>query len=352
MTESILSLKSSWETLKESDEPIILYGTGNGADKIIDELERLGISLAGVTASDGFVRERFFRGFKVFPLSYFEEKYASFTVIIGFGTNRDEVIDNILRIKNKHRVLVPCVPVYGDEIINRDFLINHCEELKKAYSCLEDEKSEEVFVSFLKFELTGELEYLFESETEKDEAFFKILQLNEAESYLDLGAYRGDTVREFLKYTNGKYRHITAVEPDKKSFEKLECNISSLNDITLLNAGVFSECAYASFDTEAKGRGNSISERGERQKVINVDSLKESGFTYIKADIEGSEAEMLDGARLTLGEDKPKLNIACYHKSCDIFRLILKIKEINPDYRIYLRHHHYIPCWDLNLYCV
>ena len=86
-----------------------------------------------------------------------------------------------------------------------------------------------------------------------------------------------------------------------------------------------------------------------------MDSLSEklkTAFTYVKADVEGCEKEMLIGAEKTLKRLKPKLNIAAYHRSCDIFELPLMINELNSAYRIFLRHHRYIPCWDLNLYCI
>ncbi|HCA56163.1 MAG TPA: FkbM family methyltransferase, partial [Ruminococcaceae bacterium] len=41
---------------------------------------------------------------------------------------------------------------------------------------------------------------------------------------------------------------------------------------------------------------------------------------------------------------------ALYHRSEDIFKLPLLLKEINPSYRLYLRQHPHIPAWDLNLY--
>ena len=49
---------------------------------------------------------------------------------------------------------------------------------------------------------------------------------------------------------------------------------------------------------------------------------------------------------------KPKLNFAAYHRTEDIFRLPLLIHALNPTYRIFLRHHPYIPAWDTNLYCI
>lgn len=354
MVNDVLKLKSSWEELKSTSLPIVLYGTGNGADKVIDELERLDIKLSGITASDGFVRTRSFRGFEVKPLEYFEKEYGDFVVIIGFGTNRDEVIENIKSVKKRHRVLVPCVPVYGDEIFNREFMEKHKKELEEVYSILADEKSKMVFEDFLKFELTGELDYLFDSETEKDEAFDSILRLGDSENYLDLGAYRGDTVDEFLKYTDGKYASITALEPNKKSFEKLAEHTAGLCNCNVINKGIYSGDGYLGFDNDL-GRGSSavVSENG--QAVTGVDLLSAElnvAFSYIKADVEGCEYEMLRGAENTLKNCKPKLNIAAYHRSGDIFALPLMIKKANPDYRIYLRHHRYIPCWDLNYYCI
>ena len=112
---------SVWEKLKNSDEPIIMYGTGNGADKVMDKLTELGISLSGITASSTFVRNRTFRGYQVMPLSYFEEKYEKFTVIVTFGTSIPDVMENIYSISENHRVLVPCVPVIGTEIFDKDF---------------------------------------------------------------------------------------------------------------------------------------------------------------------------------------------------------------------------------------
>ena len=48
-----------WEYLAKERRPIALYGTGDGADKIITVLERYGLRdlILAVFASDGFVRD-------------------------------------------------------------------------------------------------------------------------------------------------------------------------------------------------------------------------------------------------------------------------------------------------------
>ena len=40
---------------------------------------------------------------------------------------------------------------------------------------------------------------------------------------MDLGAYTGDTIAEFIGYA-GEWRRITALEPDPVTFAKLERN--------------------------------------------------------------------------------------------------------------------------------
>ena len=57
-----------WDELKEKQRPLVLYGTGNAAEKILKELDIRGIRVSGIFASDGFVRDRSFAGYKV--LSY------------------------------------------------------------------------------------------------------------------------------------------------------------------------------------------------------------------------------------------------------------------------------------------
>lgn len=352
MIEEILKNQSAWEYLKSTDLPIILYGTGNGADRVIDEYERLGIKLSGVMASDGFVRDRYFRGFKVKGVSDFEKEFSDFVITVGFASQREEVIENIINLSKRHKLLVPCVPAFGEVFLNREFIVSHKSELEMVYSILADEKSKLVFSDFLNFSLTGELSYLFANETDKDEAFYNILKLGENESYLDLGAYKGDTVDEFLHYTGGKYSSVKAVEPDKKSFRKLKEHFPDKDNFYFVNCGILDENKTVYFNGKS-GRRNAISDSGDETRVCTVDYLCEDfPVTYLKADIEGCENEMLRCCERTFRELKPKLNIAAYHKSEDIYSIPLKILELNPDYKIYLRHHRYIPCWDLNYYCI
>ncbi len=342
---------SVWEKLQKTTEPIIMYGTGNGADKVIDIFEKLNISLSGITASSGFVRERSFRGFPVKPLEYFEEKYDNFTIVITFGTSIPDVMNNIFNIAKKHRVLVPCVPVIGREIFDRNFLSEHKDEINLAHSLLADEFSKKVFEGYVNFQFGGRIEILKEIETPEDEIYREILTFNKEETFVDIGAYRGDTVEKFSKLTNGIYEKILAAEPDYKTYQKLLKSCENLHDFTGFNAAITDFDGEIGFCSLA-GRQSSVG--GENMiKSLSLPTLcKGCKPTFIKIDSEGCEFIILNGGEEILKEIKPKLNVAAYHKSEDIFKLPILINSINPEYKIHLRHHPYIPAWDTLMYCI
>ncbi len=342
---------SVWEKLKETAEPIIMYGTGNGADKVVDIFENLGINLSGITASSGFVRERFFRGFPVKPLEYFEEKYDKFTIVVTFGTSISDVMNNIFSLAERHRVLVPCVPVIGTEIFNRSFLNSHIEEINLAHSLLADAASRKVFEGYVNFQFGGRIEILKEIETPEAEVYDSILSFNQNETFIDIGAYRGDTVEGFVNRTEGKYKQIVAAEPDFKTYQKLIKNCEKLDNFISYNAAITDYDGEIGFSSLA-GRQSAVG--GDSMiKSLSLPTLcKDCEPTFIKIDSEGCELEILKGGEEILKKFKPKMNVAAYHKSEDIFKLPILIKAINPEYKIHLRHHPYIPAWDTLFYCV
>lgn len=348
MFEALLNEASVWEYLKSTPLPIAVYGTGNGADRVFSEFERLNISVSAVVASDGFVRSRTFHGFPVQSVSSLE---GDWVIALAFASPLTGVIDNVKALMKNHKVVMPSVPVYGENIFNKDFLKAHIDEIEKAYNLLADEKSKEVFYNIIRFQITGDIKLCFDCETYKNEAY-ALLDLGENESFLDLGAYRGDTVDEFLHYTKG-YERILALEPDKKTYKKLEAHCKALKNCITLNRAVWSESISLYFDGN-RGRGGNAGKKGEEIRSITVDEITEKygKFTFMNIDVEGAEGEMLTGAEVTLKEHKPKLCMAVYHKSEDIFTLINRVNKLNLCYKIYLRHHPHISFWDTNIYCI
>ena len=341
-----------WNYLKNSELPIVLYGMGDGADKVLSAFEKHNIKASAVMASDAFVRGQSFHGFTVKKLSEIESEYSDFIVALCFATQLPEVMQNIFEIAKKHKVLVPSVPAFGDVLFDEEFVAKNNESIKKARNLFADDFSKKVFDNILEFYKTGELSLLDGITTNKDEAF-SLLSLGENETYVDLGAYNGDTIDEFLHYANGKYKFICALEPNAKNFSKLQAHCSDMKNLELWQLGAYSHNTTLCFNNKAGRNSAIVSESSTKTPVAAVDTiLCGRAATYVKADVEGADLETIMGMKNTLKMFRPKLNFSAYHRFEDIFRLPILISEINPEYKIYLRHHPYIPAWDTNLYCV
>ena len=123
-------MRNMWNYLKEINRPILLYGMGNGADKILDEMERRGIAASGVFASDGFARHNLFRGFEVTSYSEAKERFGEMTVLVAFGTQRADVMELIEKVAAENETFVPDVPVIGGGIFDGDYALQHERELR------------------------------------------------------------------------------------------------------------------------------------------------------------------------------------------------------------------------------
>lgn len=379
---------SVWERLAAEQRPIVLYGMGDGADKILAQFAYRGIPVAGIFASDAFVRGHSFHGF---PVRTFRDTLSVFgehlVIVVAFASQRPEVMQRIADLDARFSVVVPDVPVVVEpprlaaadastetavsapfEVFTPAFLRAHRDELKSVYALWADEQSRTTFANLVWFKLTGQLAYLRASTTPLAEVR-SLLELGSEEHFADLGAYTGDTIRAFLHDTGGAFGSITALEPDRRNFRKLtqyvEENLSDRADaIRLVQAGAWDCDTTLTFAAKA-GRQSRIvavepTSSATRSPAQGVPTLMRSldsvyqgePCTLIKMDVEGAERQALLGARQIINRCQPKLNVAVYHRNADLFTLPLLVHDLCPAYQLYLRHHPYIPAWDTNLYAI
>lgn len=337
---------SVWERLIAAKLPIMLYGMGDGAEKIMKELAKRDLQVSEIFASDEFVRGHSWNGYKVRKFSEICEIYKEFIILIAFGVHDEPTMNRLYEMSKKYELYAPDVPVVGEGAFDKAYFNEHKEEFEKAYSLLADEQSKKVFENSLRYKISGKIEYLKEMESEPDEVYNNLLKLGESEVYADLGAYDGDTIREFLSYSTAE--RIIALEPDKKNFKKL---LQKTEGVQAYNAGAWSTDCEMPFATRG-GRNSKVG--GETLITMrSLDSiLSGDKVTYIKLDVEGAEYEALMGAKEAIKRCKPKLFCAVYHRNEDLFQLPLLIKELGPEYKLYLRHYPYIPAWETNIVAI
>jgi FkbM family methyltransferase len=345
-------LPTAWESLKNCGKPILIYGMGNGADKMFALCGSHGITVTDVFASDGYVRGHTFRGYRVKTLSEAERLYGSFAVILAFGFRGEEMFRQFAALCERHEVFTPDTPVYGDTAVDRDFIDRYHGELNEVYNMLSCEFSKQLYTDVISYKLSGNPDYVSRITTERKTAL-DWLELSSRERYADLGAYNGDTVEELYNYAGG-FGSITAFEPDRKNFDKLQKKIAAMGLYSITeahNLSAWKEKACVGFSGNS-GRGSSIANGGGA--MLNADALDNilngEAVTFIKYDVEGSEYEAVLGSMNAIKRYSPKLIVSLYHRSEDIFRLPLLVRAINPGYQFCLGRHKYIPAWDFNLY--
>ena len=107
ITELLKNEISVWERLKNCGKPVVLYGMGDGADKVLAAFDRYGIKASAVIASDDFVRGQKFHDFTVKKLSDVETEFGDIIIALCFASQLPDVMEHITKISEKHETLVP-----------------------------------------------------------------------------------------------------------------------------------------------------------------------------------------------------------------------------------------------------
>ena len=350
MLDFITETSDVWQNMRSCGKPLVLYGMGNGADAILDRMAAEGLTAAALFASDEFVRGQSFRGFTVEHYADIKARLGDFAVVIAFASELPEVLARFKALAAEHVVFAPHLPLYaGSEAVDRAWLVKYAARLQNVYDKLADDESRRVFANVLNYKLSGKPQYLWQCETERRDDLQQLFTFTNDESYLDLGAYDGDTVREFLALTGGKYARITAVEADRRNYRKLCAKMEGLASLRTVEAAVWDEDTVLEF-SDSGGRQSTLINAHKRQvQALKMDSfLGSEPVTYIKMDVEGAEKQALLGLKEHILRDRPKMFIAAYHYDNDFFELPELIWQLLPDYKIYLRKHPYVPAWEMN----
>jgi len=342
--------------LSKAEKPIVLYGMGDGADKILNSCKEKNITISGVFASDGFASGKLFHTFNVISYSEMCKRFDDFIVLLSFATQRKEVLDNIYKIAFERELYCPDVPVFGNGLFDSSFVHNHINEFENIYNLLSDDLSRQAYINVILGKLTGKIGYLKNCETNVAEAYASIIKPDSSFHYVDIGAYNGDTIREFLLFSGGSTKKITAFEPDLKNYNKLICfaNEAGIDTSSFHNVACWNKEEVLQFYSRS-GRNSAKTSNHENAKTTLINALKaDTCITekpdFINIDAEGSDALVIEGLSETINKYKPTLSCALYHRNEDMFKIPQLLFEKYGECEMYIRHFPYLPAWDTNVY--
>lgn len=295
-------------------------------------------------------------------------------VVIAVEDDIVKLYEQIQRMGD-YTIMVERMMLHNVFPIVSETLYNNQDQIKKVSDLLYDDTSRKIYHEIIKRRILfgtcdfsdlmtqGEREYrvslLYNENKPKDEVI------------LDCGAYKGDTLKSFVKTFGPALKRIYSFECMEDSLCELKRTVSSIQgeeyapDMVIMpyalsdHEGTMSFLKIenqpaASHLAESKNYAKSICCQGDYVKVNvkTIDSLipEDEEVTFIKMDIEGGEYEALLGARRVIQKNKPRLAISIYHNGEDYYRLPLLVKELVPEYKIAIRHHKKIHV-DTDMYC-
>lgn len=163
----------------------------------------------------------------------------------------------------------------------------------------------------------------------------------EREIFVDGGAFDGATAQAFAQW-NKNYSKIYAFEPNHQSYAICKKALSLLPRSQCFSQGLWNRTAALDFC--GAGQGSHFTESGtatgEQVQTVALDDIVGNDLvTFIKMDLEGAEANALQGAERTIRRCKPRLAICAYHKASDLWELPDLLLQFRPDYTFYMRHY-------------
>jgi len=232
------------------------------------------------------------------------------------------------------------------------------DQIHAAYDLLGDESSRQEFLAQLQWRLTLDSSALPPPQPAADTYFpHDLLQLNSHEVFVDCGAFDGDTLRDIVRRTGGKFERCFLFEPDPDNCLRLKNCVGNLEPrlrerVVVQQLAVGSEPGTLKFAATGTAGSTATAGDGIEVECQTLDAaLAGCDPTYIKMDIEGAEISALQGAAQVLLRDEPILAICLYHKPEDLWEIPLLVNRLNPGYRLFLRRYAE-DCWETVLYAI
>lgn len=364
LSEGTLKLKFEINQLKTNT--FIVYGAGSGLDTLSTFIfSKYNIKPYAVI-DEKYSKEFTLEGVLYISPTMLTDRYdwLNTLVIVSISNKKylDQVIANLDRLGFIKIIHAFDIFEYHLAYSNNNFINNSQEILRSnlikinnAFELLSDERSRIIFKQLLKFYFSGEMETI-DNDPLSEQYFPREIEIKSFSRFINCGSYDGDTIKS-LHTKIGKIDELICVEPDINNFKKLSKYISENQNsiakkILIYPCGLWSEEKLLQFNS-GSNVNSSIANGGKSYvQMISIDNVVFNFQpTYINMDIEGSEIDAILGARKTICNNVVDIAIAIYHRPEDLWSILLKINEIKPNYKFYIRNYTGRPAETI-LYCI
>jgi FkbM family methyltransferase len=349
---------------------IVLFGAGRFGRLVLSKLRRVHLEPLAFADNNESIWGTEIDGVPVCSRTDAAKKHganAAFIVTIWNGEARDAMRNRVEQLKGLGcKVVIPFGALFWKH--HEVFLPHYClglpegvlrqaDSVLAAMNLWSDEASRREYVAQVEFRLKMEFD-VFSRQVEGTHYFpADLIWLRDDEVFVDCGAFDGDTIRDFVEITGGKFNRLYAFEPDPMTYPRLRDRVSKFEpELREKVNTVQGACGRKPSTIEFEATGTMTSTAGSGTTVVDVTDLDTAleglNPTYIKFDVEGFEPHALMGASDVLARSRPILAISSYHQQDHLWKLpLLAASLTQAGYSFFLRPHG-TESWDLVCYAI
>jgi FkbM family methyltransferase len=274
-------------------------------------------------------------------------------VVAAFNRDADpQAIHTVIRASGAVRVIdfVELHAKFSSELRDRHWLVaqdelrSHEDSIREGLAMWSDTTSREHYAQLIAYRLTADPALLPNPVAGVPYRPADLPSPSGGARLVDGGAFDGDTMRAWHE-AGVPVEYYWGFEPDPESFAALMkwWNMPGAPTVEheLLRAALGAHMGTAQF---APGNGEAGSTLGAGSNgsidiaVCALDAvIGGASPTEIKLDIDGAEADALDGARALILRSRPRLAVAAYHRCDHLWRVAQWIGALEAGYALHLR---------------
>lgn len=333
---------------------LVLYGAGTLGRTALNAVRKLGLEPIGFVDDTPEKQGSTLDGAPIYSITKLAEVSSRVAIVVTIMNPRLPFVHARRRIAA--HTLAPvfsyvqlswkypnAIPPYYQFDLPEDTLLSG-DKIRAAFAVLADDRSREEYVTQLRFRLHLNYDHLPNAHSGGYLDCDVLPDLPPDLTFVDCGAYDGDSICEFVMHRGASFSRIIAFEPDPNNFSRLKDSVGRqppdvANKIELYPSAVGERRGPSQFHSTGD-MGASLSDFGGTTVAVStLDDVLRRVETpiLVKMDIEGAEQSALAGASDLIRRRRPFLVIAAYHTPNDLWHIPLYLHGLFRDYSIFAR---------------
>ena len=343
---------SAFDTIAAGRRKVVILGAGRLGRKILQGLSDTDLEPVAFTDNNPRIWGKVADGLPVLSPEDAANKYAkeaTFVVAI-WHPSREPLMASLLRQLRRLGCTTIAFPVlfwrHPEKFLPYFFwdrpsnLLQQSPDVVSAFHLLEDDVSRETYVSQVQLRLHADFECIG-SPVAGEQYFPGLFSKLDDESFVDCGAYTGDTIQSLISESGNRFSKVVAFEADPAVLPALETLMGDIGGRAVLRKAVVgAQNGSVSFASDGAGGGCVTAGPGVAVPCVRLDdALASERVSFIKMDIEGAELQALEGAQSVIWRNRPVLAVCGYHTPDHLWRVLTSLKTLAPDSALFLRSH-------------